>query len=435
MKERGEVDKKDFINSLFILNLKYVNKYSEFMADSLSLNWSNFVKGKKESINKILKNIDKISKIEGKKQKNTLDKVIMMDNILLVNKYIKKKNSRYLKNVMYEIQHINSFSELLRCYLDLYNKECTNNEKKDELQEIVNTIKKKSSKKIVVQEEKGIVYSLDDKGYYYTHIVFDNNKMIFDEDSFNEEKKLYYKCLNDGLSDISDKKYKFSSFEKKRRNYVNSMFELDSTLHSLINKNVDITYPIDKVFKCAKEIVDILYKEAVDIQFKKSVLHNLMMKTIENYGSKSKISLYRGLVNKLNEELEHVNKYVYDEFVSTSSILIDDYGYSEFKSIKGLFPGVDDLYIVVNRNIKQYVVKNIKEIISNLEYLDIYTEYMEIYDIVDVYNMIKDSMIGLRVSTRKYVLLQEKVVSLIVSRFGVDSEVVYRDYILEDRMC
>ena len=35
MKER-ETEKKDIINNLFILNLKYVNNYSEFIADSLS---------------------------------------------------------------------------------------------------------------------------------------------------------------------------------------------------------------------------------------------------------------------------------------------------------------------------------------------------------------------------------------------------------------
>ena len=144
MKER-ETEKKDIINNLFILNLKYVNNYSEFIADSLSLSWSNFINNKKDSINKLNKNIDKISKIEIRKNINTLDKVILVDNLLLINKYIKEKKRKYLKNIMYEIQQINSFSNLLKYYVELYVQITLKKEKKDELQVIVNTIKKKKN--------------------------------------------------------------------------------------------------------------------------------------------------------------------------------------------------------------------------------------------------------------------------------------------------
>lgn len=431
MKER-EAEKKDIINNLFILNLKYVNNYSEFIADSLSLSWSNFINNKKDSINKLNKNIDKISKIEIRKNINTLDKVILVDNLLLINKYIKEKKRKYLKNIMYEIQQINSFSNLLKYYVELYVQSTMKKEKKDELQDIVNTIKKKKNE--VITKEKEIVYGVDNKGYYYTHILFDNNKMILNSDSFNEEKKLYDKSLYEDKKELLDKKYKFSSFEKKRIIYVNSMFQLDSCLCSLIDKKVDITYPVDKIFKCAKEIVDIIYKELIEIPLKESVLHNLMVKSVEAYGSKRKIELYSKIIDSLNNTLSSSSKFVYDEIVNSSRELISDYGYNEFKNIKGIFPVVDDLYYIVNNNIRQYVVKNVSSIISNLSCLDCYTKYMDIDKIVDIYNIMKQEMIGLRVSTSKYVLLQSKVVSLLVDRFSIDEDVVYTEYLNECRM-
>lgn len=431
MKE-SENNRKDIINSLFLINLKYVNKYSEFVADSLSLNWSNFINNKRSSINKIVKNIDKISKIEEKRNVNKLDKVILVDNLLLINKYLKEKKSRYLKTIMYEIQQINSFSDLLRYYLELYNQSTIKKEKEDDLQVIVNTIKK--SKKKEDNTIKEIIYSEDSRSYYYTHIVFDRNKMLLNKGSFDIEKKMYDEYLNEGKMEFLDKKFKFSTFEKKRIIYVNSMFSLDSCLYSLINKKVDITYPVDKVFRCAEELVDVLYKELVDIPLKESVLHNLMMITVESYGSKRKIELYKKLVNKLEDELSHCSKFVYDEFVSSSNVLLDNYGFNDFLNIRGYFPVLEDLYAVVNKSVKQYVIKNVLSIINDINCLDCYTKYMDILDIVDIYNIMKQEMVGLSLSSNRFVLLQDKIVSLLVDRFGLDREVIYSDYLNEGRM-
>ena len=59
---------------------------------------------------------------------------------------------------------------------------------------------------------------------------------------------------------------------------------------------------------------------------------------------------------------------------------------------------------------------------------------MDVDKIVDIYNIMKQEMIGLRVSTSKYVLLQSKVVSLLVDRFSIDEDVVYTEYLNEGRM-
>ena len=363
-------------------------------------------------------------------------KELLKKIILYMEKYNNKEESNYITfNITLESTDkttINNIGNLLKYYVELYVQSTMKKEKKDELQDIVNTIKKKKNE--VITKEKEIVYGVDNKGYYYTHIVFDNNKMILNSDSFNEEKKLYDKSLYEDKKELLDKKYKFSSFEKKRIIYVNSMFQLDSCLCSLIDKKVDITYPVDKIFKCAKEIVDILYKELIEIPLKESVLHNLMVKSVEAYGSKRKIELYSKIIDSLNNTLSSSNKFVYDEIVNSSRELISDYGYNEFKNIKGIFPVVDDLYDIVNNNIRQYVVKNVSSIISNLSCLDCYTKYMDVDKIVDIYNIMKQEMIGLRVSTSKYVLLQSKVVSLLVDRFSIDEDVVYTEYLNEGRM-
>lgn len=437
MRGKSGTYKKDVINELFLLNIKYVNNYSEFVADSLSLNWNNYVNNKKNTINKLDKNISKIEVVENKRKESRLNQVIMVDNLLFINNLIKEKQSRYLKMIMEDIQELDSFSGLLRYYISLYEIEKEKEvitENKDSLEKIVNSIKMKKDTKGKMKK-KEMVYSQDDHGSYYVHIKIQNNKMIFDKSSFEEEKKEYYNSLNDKINFLdNDKKYKYTSFEKKRRIYIKSMFDIDCNLYSLIDKKIDITYPVDKVFRYAKDIVDNIYKEIVDFQPKKSVLNNLMSETIEAYGSKNKIKLYNKLINKINDELNNVDSFVYEEIVRTTDNLIRDSKYIEFRNVRGKFPVVSDLYQASNEKIKNYIKKNVLSIIKDLSCLDCYLVNMNVLDVVDVYNIMKDCLVMGNVATKKFVLLQEKIVSLICYKFKFREDIVYKEFLKEKKM-
>lgn len=447
-KKESFVEKKELINKLFINTVKYVNSYSEFVANSLYLNWQKFIETTKKDryVEKLNKNIEKIKKLENRQVDDKFIQEVVVNNLLLINRNLKNVDARYCKRMMEEIQKFKSISLILRYLLDEYLKYYDDNSKQDvEVEQLVNSIKlKKTCDKekdndidIELPQMKAVAtISLDKSENYYVHIKIIDSKMLFDEESFKLEKEKYHKALTENKEEpfITDDTLKYSSFEKKRRIYIKSMYELDKTLWNLINKKVDITYPVDKVFKCAGDIVDNIYKELVNYNNDKTVLNNLLNLTISSYGSVSKLLLYADLYEYLMGAIPSLDEITREEVINSSKYMIVEKGYKEFRDIEGVFPSIDDLYRAANEKIIIYVCQNRMMIINNLDFLNIYTRYMSEKEISKLYKELKYMMVQDRVSTKYFVDLQKFIVKIINVRFKLEEDYIFKEILKDEKL-
>lgn len=428
------VDKLKFINNLILNSLKYVNNYSEFIGNSILLNWSKYVDNPKKEryLERVLNTIDKLKKLEDKQYNEKFIQEIVISNLLYINKNKNMIDKKYAKYMMNKIQTFNDLGFLLKFLVNEYLKNY-NSINVLEMPKLKVVPRKKREQKV----EKYYLLEKDNiNNSYYLHIKFDNSIMIFDEKSFEYEKDIYNEKLNDNCDNpfFTDSNLKYSVFEKKRRIYIKSMYDLDRMINDLYNKSLDIIYPVDKVFSCALEIVDNIYKEIVNYNDDKSVLNSLMNKTIEAYGSVNKIAKYQELVDLLISKLPLTDISVKEELASSATNIIVDKGYKEFRNIKGIFPNSTDLYVAANEKISLYIKKNVKNIVNNLDILSLYTKYMTIDEIVSLYFDMKDIMIQNRINLKIFVNLQEFMYNLILSRFNVDEKDILNKYFMEEKL-
>ena len=432
------VDNKEFINKMFNLNLKYVNNYSEFLSNSMSLNWQNLVStdNNDRHIDKLKKNLNKIEKMENKKSPIVDIDVIKKENIEEMKKLGKGRLSRFSKRMMESVESFNSLTKILNYYLELY-VDIIDSEhegrKKNELEKVVENIKLK--KKVKDLPEEKVVYSQDRNGNYYSNIVIENNKMSFDEESFQIEFSKYKDLLNSKEDySKSEVKLNFSPYEKKRRIYIKSMYEMDKSILGLLNKDVDITFPVEKVYRIAEELVNYIYKENVDYEIATSVLNTLTNKTIDTYGSKIKINLYNELVTDLSKKLSRTDKYIYQEIVSSTNSIKDSMSFKEFKNIKGLFPTIEDIYIAANEMIFVYVRRNVTNFINNLDKIKYLVRNMSILEIVHLYDILKEEVFNNKLSSKYFILVQEVIVNCLKDKFNLKEEVIFKDILSEKKM-
>ena len=183
--EREIVDKKDIINSLFLSNLKNVNEVSSFVMNSLEVNWNNYVlKSNNKYLDKIFKNLDKISSIENKRfNKDDINK-IKYENQQFIKQLTGNKLSRNNKFIIEKIGSVNSLSELLFYYIDLYNAEIQVVSKKNVNFKHTNVKKKNKIVTSVINEK------------IYLHIDYVDNKMSFNSNSFKTENDNYLMALS-----------------------------------------------------------------------------------------------------------------------------------------------------------------------------------------------------------------------------------------------
>lgn len=436
----GIVDKKSLINSLIFNNIKYIKNYSEFLSDSFYLNWNKLLEAPKKEryFERINKNIDKLKKIELRQLDEKYLQEIIIGNLLFINTELKKYENRFSKKIMDDIQKKKSLGELIEYLVDSYYSLLDKEVSKDnKLSDAVSIIKfKKKEEKVQVEDVKHeIILNVDKNGYYYYHIYFLEKVMHLDVNSFNLEVNNYNKNLlnNDQNPFYIDSDIKYSSFEKRRRIYIKSMFDLDRTINNLINKDIDITYPIDKVVKCALDIVDNIYKEVVNYNDDKTILNKLMELTILNYGSRKKIGSYNRLIQKIENTIPMLDEITKLELLSAKDIIIEK-GYVEFRNIVNYIPDINDIYSAANEKIINYLCKNSIIIMKNFNNLQIYTKYMNIKEIVKLYNDLKENMLINRVSTKSFIDLQKNVFSLIKSRCDMSDDDIFSDVIKEEKI-
>lgn len=425
------VDKKIFINSLFINNIKYVDKYSDFVAESLSLCWLKFNETTKKDryIDKIQKNIEKVKKVESKQLDDKYIQEIMISNLLLINDYLKLGEVRYSKRLMEDIQKNKCLSDILEFLFNEYLLLLESSFKKDDKSSNVVKVKEKVDKK---KKQDVVSINYDKSGKVYVHIDFINGKMILNKKSFYMEVMHYKDALvngNDCL--VTGDEFSYSSFEKRRRVYIRSMYELDMSILSLSNKIIDITYPIDRVFKCAKSIIDNIYKELVNYDDDMSVLNNLMIMSVDSYGSSLKLEHYSKLVDYLAFNVPNLNDFVKDEIIDASNKTIVENGYKDFRNISGIVPSVEDILNAVNDNIIKYMIQNSKSILNKLEY---YTKYMNINDYIRLYVELRNAFIINRCPTKMFIELQKNIVFLISNKFNLHENYILSEYIKEEKL-
>lgn len=431
LKQEKIINKLTLIDILFKNNLNYVNVLSEFLANSLDSNWNKFIEtgNKNKYIDKIKKNIDKVEKIEIKQSNERFLQEVLVSNLLLINKSLKKGDVRYCKKIMRELQCLKSLGQILNYLLNEYTifLNMIDVRKNNETTKLKNDLIIQNGH---MKEEKIISYSvvtsLDRNNNYFVHIKITNNKMVFDEKSFELENDNYKNALinNNDNPFVTDSKLNYSSFEKKRRIYVKCMYDLDRRIYNLTSKKVDITYPIDKVFNCAREVVDCIYRELINYSSENSTLGVLMNYTINTYGGISKIDLYSKLYTYLKESIENVDVITKQEIIDSSKYMIVEKGYVEFRNIESFLPSIDDVYKAVNDKIMIYLCQNIHTIFNKINLIDGYTRFMNIMDLAKLYTNLKSIMIRERLSSKYFIDLQKCLVNIIKDRFNkVESEI------------
>lgn len=437
-------ERLNFINKLYILNLSFVVECSESVYNSLKIAWSNYtnvvnsINKRTRNLDKIYKNLEKLKNIEIKKI--SLDKLssIKDKNIKYINEIFNKDiiNIKYKRKIVHYMRNFESLSEimeyLIKIYIDLEKKTMEKKEEKDE------TI---TLPKIKKNHEYKISYVIDKNNYLYSNVILENGAMIFDKKSFMQEKKKYKYALKSMcyLFDKVDDNVKLSPFEKKRRIYIQSMFDLESNLINLSKKKLDITYPIEKYFLYSRYIVEYIYKDVTDFKLNKnSVLNYMMDLTKETYGCNKLISKYDIISIRFNNDLKEVDRYIVDELVRDSNNIKNN-DYIEFKNIGGIIPSIIDIYGVINNKIKRNVGVFLKDYLKNIKNnMNLATRYMSIADIVDFYREIKNVLLrdyrsyGNR--TSDYIIeIQRVTVKILSNRLNKDENVILSEYLKEER--
>lgn len=438
-----DIIENQIIDKLFIFNLNYVNDYSEFLYNSLSLNWNNItsVSNNARHLDKIKKNLDKLYKIENKKSFLINVQTIIVENKNKLEEFNDSLSSKTLKKVLSQLDECSSLRDILQLYLNLYN-DCNKvkSKKKENLEEVVKSIKLKDNKcnkdnscdKDLINK---LVFSEGKDGKYYSNILIIANKMFLDKDSFDCEVALYNETLykHKYLDFLEDKK-NYSTFEKKRRIYIKSMFEIDRNMVLLSQKKVDITFPVEKMFKIAKDLIDYIYIEIIEYEEATSVLKTLANLTIEAYGTKRKIKMYEELIDNTFDKLNNVDDLVYQEVINTAKSVILKNGYRDFKNISTIFPTINDVYKAVNEKIISYLRRNINFVLSNKKDLSLFVSYMSLKEIVDLYTIIKDEIYSNQLETKYFIVIQKNIVSILTNKFDLTETDILSTILKESKL-
>ncbi len=439
------LEKNNFINKLYIYNLNFVRSYSESLYNSLNIAWKNYTDEKnscnkrERSIEKLNKNLDKLEIIETKKTNNRNLNEIIESNIQYINKIYNYDllSLKYRRKVINLIEKVDGIYSILKYAVDTWivlNK--CDGEKKQKNKENIILPKKKS------KGEDKISYVIDKNNYLYTNVVLENGIMLFDKKSFEIENKRYKRALNSNMElfEQNEKNVKLSPFEKKRRIYIQTMFELEKNLILLEQKNIDITFPIEKYFEYSRLLIEYLYKDITDFSANKSsILNYLMNETKRTYGCERLLSKYDIIVVNLYKKIEGIDKFVLQELenVSNYSKEID---YKEFNNITELVPSLIDIYKIINKKIirniglflKEFnndIKGNIAKVTCNMPSSYVIEFYYEIKNV-----LYRESVISISKLSSYLIELQQSIVSVLKDKLNTNEDIIFEEYLKEEKI-
>ena len=427
-----------FLNKLVSLCINSISYYSKFLFTNMNTYWDIYINeensGKKRNIalEKLEKSIDKLKdKVYG--DVGNLNKLLLKINDEISSNY---ENDKEKKNLCHEIDECINERDILIYFISLY--------KKIELKKnkILNKKRIDTENNLEVGDIPTIKRTYcDSDGHWYANISIKNNNIVIDKKRFEKEVLLYNKCLEDGnlvFVDYVINKKKMSPYEKRRRNYIKSMFELEKRILELKDKKIDMIYPLDKVYGCAKDIVDNLYKELFDYVEEKDILDSLKLMTIEAYGCERKLKIYNEIIENFNKIYNQVNDDIKEELYNYAISLKEGKDYNCFKKIEGVVPLVSDLYSLLSEKIIRNININFNFYKKNMRNLIIKTcNYMSIDDLVKFYYEFKSNLLNRKINnvnnlTNDYVILQKTICELISKINNLDIRAIPKMYLKED---
>lgn len=432
MKSSVFVNNMKIINMLISKLLEYIDKYSSSIANSLHIAWSNYqnkdssTAKKERSIKKIEKKINQLINIEAKKKLNDQKSLDNLKGLVELSDISSKYKTNYIDMINDSLTYGELLEKLVLNYIEM--------EKKEEQQ--LQNIKEKV---VLPKRKKDLVISkvVDKNNYLYFNFKKKGDILLIDQKSLNNEYSLYCKCLKEKTSfDIwNNLEYKLSPFEKRRKIYIQSMYNLEKELLELKNKKIDITYPIEKYYLYAKMLVDNLEKEVMFFDNDKSIFDKLKGMTLEKYGCDRLLTLYDELVMKVNDS--ELDEYVKLEFFRTANVYKKKSTYIEFKEIENVVPTLENVLNIVNRRVINSVENNTKFYFVDFENKMIkMTKYMSIDEMILFYNVFKNILFrkGLKISglINKYMLLREVMVKLFIKKFSLDKDEIIDKYLGKD---
>lgn len=449
------LDRIKFIDDLFLLNVKYVSLFSESLFNSLDIGWANYTdkknsnKKRDRNLDKILKIIEKLKVIElKKKDMYELDYILKSISFIEANLFMNLER-KYYKKILCVVKDSNSLSELLLLLCNEYSNLLDNYDKNvDEFKKESNIVlpvtkeaKKVASDRLERQSKKinKISYIKDKHDDIVYHIKYENDVMILDMNSFNYEKNKYKEALNVLAENFDFREdMRLAPCEKKRRIFIQSMFQLEKNLNLFSKKEITITYPIEKYFMFSKEIVDNLYRELIDFHQKENVFDYLLIKTKEVYGCERLIDKYDLIVMEFEKNIKELDKYICEELYLSSLKARKSSEYIEFKNSKGMVPSVTEIYVIINNRVMKGLNSYINEYLKNIKYnVGRVTKYMTINEVVLFYEEIKTIIMRNYVQysnkiTYYMVELQDTLSGILSERLNISKEKVIIEYFKEE---
>lgn len=436
-------EKLKFLNKLIIISIKSIAFYSDFVGKNLLDNWQNYLNkensNKKRNLlwDKINKSISKLSnKVYGdignlNALLNEIDKII----------YSMQEDKLYNKNDIKELREKIDSCVTERDLLILWLNQYKNIEMKEN--KILNNENKVIKKSKELETIPVIKRTYCDKnGYWYANISVKNGNIIIDNKRFEKEIYLYEKCLEEGklvFVDYVINKKKISPYEKRRRNYIKSMFILESDMLNLKEKKVDMIYPLEKLYNCAEEIVNNLYRELFDYKKENDIFDALNKMTVKAYGSERKLQVYKEIFDYFNNSLKNNDVYVNDELYNYANTLKNGKDYKCFNEVEGTIPTIDDLYHLLSKKIIRNIDINYELYIYDIKnMIEETNKYMNIDDLVEFYHrfkeiLLKKTMSNANIIAKNFVLLQKTICELISQRSHLNVKFIPQKF-LEDEV-
>lgn len=420
------------IDYLYNLNLELVKEYSLSIYNSLNVGWQNYVANKDSGKNKkykekLEKNLDKLSK------KERLDKSFIDKTLECIDELQKASllNSRYKNSLISNIKNVKSLSEYFKYLLNKYDEMIEFENRKEIYNKRINIPDmplKINCKEYCVQ---------DNNGYYYYHVKKVNGNMVVVPSSLKAEKQLYKNALENNKEVFKEinNDIKLSPFERKRRIYIDNVFQLDRLIKQLYEKNVDIAHPIEKYYLYSDKIVDGLYYELNRDIEKKDIFDYIMNTTVDNFSYEEVANRYSKCVKKLNSGVKKLDSSIID-ILNDESVKLKSKGkYSLYSNISGLVPSVGDIYNIVNKKIISSLKRNYKDNILKVnDIVNSNTRYMNENDIIEYYNEYKDVLTYNKCNIELFKVLQKSIVEVLSKKYHIDKKKVFEELLKEAKI-
>ena len=374
--------------------LTCIESLSPFLCDSIkksiedycnNLNSDN--KKKSRYVENILNKMKKIYNIE-KKKRIVISEEIKKNYLTLLSEISKKDLKKKITLLINEKEYLSDvILELLMIYFSL-NGKCEVKQKNKALLK---------QKKVIVSNgkldrfeyDKILVDYKDSSAGLYLHIIKNDSGCKFSEKSFEIEEILYEKSLLENREKIifgliEEQKKDLSAFEKKRQNYILYVYNLEKNMNNLKSKEIDLTYPVNKMIQISDDIIELVYNEMLNVDQYSGIENVVMYYTYKTYGKDYIFQKYDEMVESFNTKIDNSSLFIKD-FIKKEL--------SEISKINGILPTSKNLINSLN----QRIIKEINVIIfryyNDLEKI-LYkiTNYMNIEEIVSLYKEICDNM-------------------------------------------